>query len=97
AKLVFRLIVGEIVERLQHQRLEDHDFIPRLASRQTLAFRFAPAKLAFNQRRLQLRPEGFKGNLRRNRYKRIVLLGETFIASVQIWGASRLTETSGCG
>lgn len=59
AKLVFRLIVGEIVERLQHQRPEDHDFIPRLATRRTFAFRFAPAKLAFNQRRLQLRPEGF--------------------------------------
>src|SRR4030081_1863011 len=46
-KLVFRLIIGEIVERLQHQRLEDHDFIPRLASGRILAFRFAPAKLAF--------------------------------------------------
>src|SRR6202008_4348499 len=83
-KLVFRLIVGEIVERLQHQRLEDHDFIPRLASRRVLAFRFAPAKLAFNQRRLQLRPEGFERNHRRNRYKRIVLFNETFIGSVQI-------------
>jgi DDE family transposase len=40
-KLVFRLILREIVERLQHQRLEDHDFIPRLASRRILAFRFA--------------------------------------------------------
>jgi hypothetical protein len=38
---VYRLIVGEIVERLQHQCLEDHDFIPRLASRRILAFRFA--------------------------------------------------------
>jgi len=54
SKLVFHLIVGEIVERLQHQRLEDHDFIPRLASRRILAFRFAPAKLTFNQRRIQL-------------------------------------------
>jgi hypothetical protein len=45
-KLVFRLIIGEIVERLHHQRLEDHDFIPRFASRRALAFRFAPAKLA---------------------------------------------------
>src|SRR5271165_2977919 len=84
SKLVFRLIVGKIVERLQHQRLEDHDFIPRLASRRSLAFRFAPAKLAFNQRRLQLWPEGFEGNYRPNRYKRIVLFVETFIASVQI-------------
>jgi hypothetical protein len=80
----FRLIVGEIVERLQHQRLEDHDFIPRLASRRIPAFRFAPAKLAFNQRRMQLGPERFERNHRRNRYKRIVLFGETFIASVQI-------------
>ena len=55
AKLVFRLIVGEIVERLQHQSLEDHDFIPRLASRQTLARRIARAKLALDQRRLQPR------------------------------------------
>ena len=29
-------------------------------------------------------PEGFERNHRRNRYKRIVLFGETFIASVQI-------------
>src|SRR3984893_17762352 len=63
---------------------EDHDFIPRLASRRTLAFRLAPAKLAFNQIRNQLWPEGFERNHRRNRYKRIVLFGETFIASVQI-------------
>ena len=69
-KLVFRLIVGEIVERLQHQRLEDHDFIPRLAS---LAFRVAIAKLAFNQSRLQLWPEGFERNHRRDHCKRIAL------------------------
>src|SRR5256885_185406 len=84
AKLVFRLIVRKIVERLQHQRLEDHHFIPWLASRRILAFRFAPAKLAFNQRRMQLGPERFERNHRGNRYKRIVLFGETFIASVQI-------------
>src|SRR5947208_2459648 len=84
AKLVFRLIVGEIVERLQHQSLEDHDFIPRLASRQTLARRIAHAKLALDQRRLQLRPERFEGNHRRNRYERIILFVETFIASDQI-------------
>jgi hypothetical protein len=58
--------------------------LPRLASRRILAFRFAPAKLAFNQRRIQLWPEGFERNHRRNCYKRIVLFGETFIASVQI-------------
>src|SRR6202045_5435978 len=65
-------------------RVEDHDFIPRLASRQTLARRIARAKLALDQRRLQLRPERFEGNHRRNRYERIILLVETFIASVQI-------------
>ena len=59
-KLAFRRIVGEIVQCLQHQRLEDHNFIPRLASRSTLAFRVALAKLAFNQSRLQLWPEGFQ-------------------------------------
>jgi hypothetical protein len=58
--------------------------LPRLASRRILAFRFAPAKLAFNQRRIQLWPEEFERNHRRNCYKRIVLFGETFIASVQI-------------
>ena len=84
AKLIFRLIVGEIVERLQHQSLEDHDFIPRLASRQTLARRIARAKLALDQRRLQLRPERFEGKHRRNRYERITLFVETFIASDQI-------------
>jgi hypothetical protein len=33
---------------------------------------------------MQLGPEGFERNHRGNRYKRIVLFGETFIASVQI-------------
>src|ERR1700680_3262840 len=55
-----------------------------VASRRILAFRSAPAKLALNQRRIQLWPEGFERNHRRNRYKRIVLFNETFIASVQI-------------
>src|SRR3984893_13405803 len=33
---------------------------------------------------MQLWPEGFERSHRRNRYKRIVLFNETFIASVQI-------------
>jgi hypothetical protein len=37
-----------------------------------------------NQQIFQLWPEGFERNYRRNRYKRIVLFVETFIASVQI-------------
>jgi hypothetical protein len=52
AKLIFRLIVRKIVERLYHQSLEDHQFVPRLASRQTLARRIARAKLAYEQRPL---------------------------------------------
>src|SRR2546421_12887133 len=68
----------------QGRALGDHDFIPRLASRQTLARRIARAKLALDQRRLQLRPERFEGNHRRNRYERITLFVETFIASDQI-------------
>src|SRR6195256_1925596 len=44
----------------------------------------ARAKLALDQRRLQLRPERFEGNHRRNRYARITLFVETFIASDQI-------------
>src|SRR5438876_3419845 len=43
----------------------------------------ARAKLALDQRRLQL-PERFEGNHRRNRYERITLFVETFIASGQI-------------
>jgi hypothetical protein len=50
AKLIFRLIVGEIVERLQHERLEDHHFVPWLAPGRTLARRVARPKFAFNQR-----------------------------------------------
>src|ERR1700716_2912169 len=38
--------VRKIVERLQHQRLEDHHFVPWLAPRRTLARRLARAKLA---------------------------------------------------
>jgi len=83
-KLVFRPFVRKIVECLQHQRLEDHDFVPWLASRRTLAFRVAPAKLAFNQCRLQLWPEGFEWNHRRDRHQRIVLGVEAFIAPAQI-------------
>src|ERR1700730_15973583 len=58
--------------------------IPKLACRQTLACRIDRAKLALDQRRLQLRPERFERNHRRNRYERIILFVETFIASVQI-------------
>src|ERR1700704_505076 len=57
---------------------------PTPMSGRILAFRFAPAKLAFNQRRMQLWPEGFERNHRRNRCQRIVLFGETFIATAQI-------------
>src|ERR1700730_13235285 len=46
--------------------------------------RIARAKLALDQRRLQLRPERFEGNHRRNRYERITLFVESFIASDQI-------------
>src|SRR2546423_8673224 len=92
AKLVFRLIVGEIVERLQHQSLEDHDFIPRLASRQTLARRIARAKLALDQRRLQLRPERFEGKHRRNRYERITL----FIETLHSVGSNRRSQAVPC-
>jgi len=45
---------------------------------------FVPAKLAFNQRRMQLWPEEFERNHRRNRHQRIVLFDEAFITSVQI-------------
>src|SRR2546430_2560954 len=63
--------------------MQDHVFIPRLASRQTLARRVARAKLALDQS-LPPRPERFEGNHRRNRYERITLFVETFIASDQI-------------
>src|SRR3981081_2651929 len=53
-------------------------------SRQTLARRIARATLALDRRRLQLRPERFEGNHRRNRYEQIILFVETLIASVQI-------------
>jgi len=63
----YPLIVGEIVERLQHQRLEITTS-SKACVPPNLCVRFAPAKLAFNQRRIQLGPEGFKRNHRRNCY-----------------------------
>src|ERR1700730_18469281 len=63
AKLIFRLIVGEIVEGLQHQRFEDHEFVPWLAPRRTGAFRVAPSKVALNQCRLKLWPEDSNGTI----------------------------------
>src|ERR1700716_2029368 len=84
AKLVFRLIVRKIVERLQHQRLEDHHFIPWLAPCRTLARHVARPKPACDQRCLQLRPQRFPRNHRRDRHQRIVLDVEAFIAPAQI-------------
>ena len=54
AQLIFRLIVRQLVKRLQHQRLEDQHFAPRLAPGGTLvraasAVRSPPAtSAAFN-------------------------------------------------
>ena len=39
---------------------------------------------------MQLWPEGFERNQCRNRYKRIVLFGEAFVASVQIEEAKQV-------
>jgi pimeloyl-ACP methyl ester carboxylesterase len=83
-KLIFRLIVRKIVERLQHQRLEDHHFVSRLAFRRTLALRVVLAKLVFDQRRLQLRPEAFEWNHHRNGNQWIVFGVQAFIAPTQI-------------
>jgi hypothetical protein len=67
-KLVFRLIVGEIVERLQYQKIT------------TSSQGLRPAEF--------LRSASH-GTIAAN-YKRIVLFGETFIASVQIEKPSNL-------
>jgi hypothetical protein len=67
-KLVYRLIVGEIVERLQYQKIT------------TSSQGLRPAEF--------LRSASH-GTIAAN-YKRIVLFGETFIASVQIEKPSNL-------
>ena len=70
SRSLFRLIVGEIVERLQHQRLEITTSSQACVPPNS-AFRFAPAKLAFSAPHSAF--QGFKRNHRRNCYKRIVL------------------------
>jgi hypothetical protein len=81
AKLVFRLIVGEILERLQHQRFEDHTSSQGL---RPAAFLLALAQPAVDQRRLQLRPKGLPWNQRRDGNQRVMFGVQPLIASGQI-------------
>src|ERR1700719_1283879 len=75
--LRYRLLMCRFLGRLHHKSIHA---LPRQASEK----RQGTKSRAFNQRRMQLGPERFERNYRGNRYKRIVLFGETFIASVQI-------------
>src|SRR4051794_3103273 len=79
ADLILDLIVREVVERLQNQRLEDDDLVPRLASGRGLPFllRLAP-------NRAQLSAEILPGHDRVQDNQRVLLGIETAIALAEI-------------
>src|SRR4051812_4035789 len=79
ADLILDLVVREIVERLQNQRLEDDDPVPRLASGRGLSLlvRLAP-------NRAQLSAEILPGHDRVQDNQRVLLGIETAIALAEI-------------
>src|SRR3954454_7833570 len=84
ADLILELVVREIVERLQNQRLEDDDLVPRLASGRVLPFLL---RLAPNRARLSaeiLPGEILPGHDRVQDNQRVLLGIETAIARVKV-------------
>src|SRR3954454_24792118 len=79
ADLILELIVREIVERLQNQRLEDDDLVPRLASGRGL-----PLLVRLAPNRAQSRAEILPGHDRVQDNQRILLGIETAIARVKV-------------
>src|SRR3954462_4019382 len=86
ADLILELVIGEIVERLQNQRLEDDDLVPRLASGRVLALlvRLAP-------NRAQLSAEILPGHNLVQENQRVLLGIKTAIALVKV-EETRLTH-----
>src|SRR3978361_1167606 len=88
ADLILDLVVREIVERLQYQRLEDDDLVPRLASGSVL-----PLLLRLAPNRAQPRAEILPGHKLLPENTRILLGIETAIALVKVEEAN-LTHSS---
>src|SRR4051812_6589134 len=87
ADLILELVIGEIVERLQNQRLEDDNLVPRLASGRVLALlvRLAP-------NRAQPRAEILPGHNLVQENQRVLLGIKTAIALVKV-GKAKLTHS----
>src|SRR3954453_4564778 len=79
ADLILDLVVREVVERLQNQRLEDDDLVPRLASGRGL-----PLLLRLAPNCAQTRTEDLPGHDRVQDNQRILLGIETAIALAEI-------------
>src|SRR5436190_716738 len=79
ADLILDLVVREIVERLQNQRLEDDDLVPRLASGRVL-----PLLLRLAPNRAQLSAELLPGHDRVQENQRVLLGIKTAIALAEI-------------
>src|SRR3954454_11377363 len=86
ADLILELVVREIVERLQNQRLEDDDLVPRLASGRVL-----PLLLRLAPNRAQLSAEVLPGHNLVQENQRILLGIKTAIALVKV-EETRLTH-----
>src|SRR4051794_22378997 len=87
ADLILDLVVREVVERLQNQRLEDDDLVPRLASGRGL-----PLLLRLAPNRAQLSAEVLPGHDRVQENQRILLGVETAITLTEI-EETRLTHS----
>src|SRR3954453_23270321 len=87
ADLILDLVIGEIVERLQNQRLENDDLVARLASGRVLALlvRLAP-------NRAQPRAEILPGHNLVQENQRVLLGIKTAIALVKV-GKAKLTHS----
>src|SRR4051812_1009975 len=79
ADLILDLVVREVVEGLQNQRLEDDDLVPRLASGRGL-----PLLLRLAPNRAQLSAEILPGHDRVQDNQRVLLGIETAIALAEI-------------
>src|ERR1044071_3461232 len=79
ADLILDLVVREIVERLQNQRLEDDDLVPRLASGSVL-----PLLLRLAPNRAQPRAEILPGHNLVQENQRVFLGIKTAIALVKV-------------
>jgi hypothetical protein len=84
AHLVFHLFVGQVVQRLHHQCLEDQHRVPRLAPGGTPALRRWRAHRLPRQCRLELGAEAFPRNHRRQHHQRVLLPVQAFIPPAQI-------------